>query len=87
MKDNNQENILRSLEEALVSRKALLDNYNNLNKVADYCENVYSNVSLLFLSLDDLGESFETYVFSHERNSTLFSRCVICPAQCNVSSR
>ncbi|XP_062859528.1 uncharacterized protein abi3b isoform X1 [Trichomycterus rosablanca] len=43
MKDSNKENMLRSLEEALGSRKALLDNYSNLNKVADYCENVFMN--------------------------------------------
>lgn len=50
MKYNNTEDIMKTLEEAPEAQKALLDNQSNLNKVADYCENKFSNVSLSSLS-------------------------------------
>ncbi|XP_060719941.1 uncharacterized protein abi3b [Tachysurus vachellii] len=43
MKYNNTEDIMKTLEEAPEAQKALLDNQSNLNKVADYCENKFSN--------------------------------------------
>ncbi|XP_047673257.1 abl interactor 1 [Tachysurus fulvidraco] len=43
MKYNNTEDIMKTLEKAPEAQKALLDNQSNLNKVADYCENKFSN--------------------------------------------
>ena len=46
MKDQNiKEDVRKILEEAPNARKALLDNYDNLLRVADYCHNSYLEVS------------------------------------------
>lgn len=46
MKDQNyKDEVMKIMEEAPNARKALLENYNNLLKVSEYCHNNYIQVS------------------------------------------
>lgn len=50
MKEHNyKDEVTKIMEEAPSARKALLENYDNLLSVADYCYNNYVQVGLLLL--------------------------------------